>query len=348
MPDLAIVLACYALFMIARIRFVVRGLRAPFYRGSGWLFDRRLRDEAAWRDGAAGIVQAYWLRMALAFAIDLPILWSIFGARQYVASVLLIVLGSVIQELNQFANVRAVMRRAEAMGLVGRQEAPRALVLSLTPRRLRDYMRLHVELTIAACNLVGLAWLALIEWRFGMPRGLWALYGVPFFLLYVQLGALLVKLIAIQWRNPLPAEFAQRAARASEAVRWHRAMACDATRAGAALCLLFWPIKVAIADAEKPYVVAVFFACAVVAATTVFLRKEQRRRELDTLVSGAPPAPMPEIPTRRWPVCLAPASPLPILASDRGWSINIAHRQTQAAVLYVAGFATLAARLALG
>lgn len=348
MPDLAIVLACYALFWIARIRFVARGLRAPFYRGSGWLFDRRLRDEAAWRDGASGIVHAYWLRMALAFAIDLPILWSIFGAHRYVVSVLLIVLGCVIQELNQVANVRAAMRRAEAMGLARRQEAPRALALSLTPRRLRDYMRPHVELTIAACNLVGLAWLALIEWRVGFPRGLWALYGVPFFLLYVQLGALLGKLIVVQWRNPLSAEFAQRAARASEAVRWHRAMACDAARAGAALSLLFWPVKVATADAEKPYVVALFFACAVAAATTAFLRKEQRRGELDTLVSGAPPAPTREIPVRTWPVCLAPASPLPILVSDRGWSINIAHRQAQAAVVYAAGLATLAARLALG
>ena len=346
MQDQTVVTLCYALFWIVRINGCVRRGREPFLRGPGWFFDVRVAGD--FYAGIGGrILRRYWLRMLAPFAVDVPIAWMIFASGWYVMAICSMVAACAIIHVNHLSNVRSAKQRARALGLGEALKPDNAFVLSLKPRRVRDYTIAPLEWGLATCNLLGVVWTAIATARFP-EQDPWAAWGLPLFLLYVEIGALFAKRVAVEWSSPAPGSQSADHMEARETLRKYHALTCDLMRTTAAVSLLLWPIKMAIPKETLPLAVGVFVTAGLLCSVVISVWLEVRRKRLTALALRVPPRVLPALDHRgavSWPLCYEPSSPLAVLAGSRGYSLNLANRQCQVALAYVAGLALLAGML---
>lgn len=287
--------------------------------------------------------------MSIPFALGIPIAMTIFmpGYLQY--AVWLIVAQAALIHLNHSYSVDLAERQARPFAVLKAEQPVASVALSLTPRRLRDYRNRKVEWVLALCNVVALAWL--VRYYFASPdhHNLCAVFGIPSFCLYAQVGMLLVKRAVLAWRTPVPQDQAAEHLEAREETRKYYLKVCDWYRAAAAAGALFWPLVISSSPATfnrlKNFWLASWFVITVVGTVWV----EFKRKQLVKVALRARPVKMPDLlhqsDIARWPVCYQPSAPMLILRGARGYSLNLANTLARLGAAYLAGMVVLIAFL---
>jgi uncharacterized membrane protein len=201
-------------------------------------------------------------------------------------------------------NLIVVHFNCRATALVPPDEnSPATMQISMEPRRLRDHTNRVVEAVIAVAIAMAIA---LVAWNASGPadahevrRGV----VVTIYILYLQLGLLLLKVVFVRWRMPLPAR------RTDDFRRWRAAWLSfhlklfDAIRVLSALVLVFSvPLNLSLREWTLPATITVGSVWVIILAVYIFyVVRESRRlaaiqREIKPveLVKEFPRRPVPE------------------------------------------------------
>ena len=341
----------YIFFWVVRINGCVRRGRQPLLRGPEWFFNVRVQPDF-YRGAGRKILHRYWMRMFIPFAFDVPLAITIFlSGRFSLLSWLILGLCALIH-INHSFSVDLGERQARPFAILEAEQAVASLALSLTPRRLRDYTNRNVEWALALSSLVALAWL--VRYYFATPErhNLRLVFGVPAFLLYVQLGILFIKRVVVAWRTPVPQAQAAEHMEAREETRKYYLRVCDWNRAAASAGILFWPIKISASPAGLSHLLSIWFAVWLVIGVVGTVWVEISRKQLVTLALRACPVKLPDFlhqsEIARWPVCYQPSAPMLILKGARGYSLNLANKLAHLGAAYLIGLVALFVVLPVG
>jgi len=337
-------LAIFLLFEASRVGGYLRRARQPMLRGPAWFLSVRV-DDAFHAGPGPHILRRYRRWIALPFALDVvlgaAILWS---GHWTLLNALVVGMTVVVHAVHALA-VRRAEREAREFEVDGEDRAAAAVVLSLAPRRLRDYANATLELLIAVITLIPFGWLTARYLRDTAHADLRMLFGKPLLLLYVQLGILYLKHVVLSWRSAArPGQAAEQLA-VREAVRRHHMARFDMARLLVAFCALYWPMIVAAAPEERNGVLAFWLALWILAGLAVALWVESQRRILREMLARTAPVALPEpfleASPRMRPLCFEPATPSLVIEAPGGLSINLASTTARWAFAYVAGLAAL-------
>jgi hypothetical protein len=334
----------YVLFWIVRINGFLRRSREPLMRGAEWFFNVPVTADFYAGPGRA-ILRRYRLRLLMPFAIDVPAAAAIFAWGNGAMLNALIVALSVLIHAGHAICVDLAEREARRFEAPGRAERSTGLGISLATRRVRDYSHPAIEALVALLAVVTFSWLA-ARYLGTSPRpDPWRLFGTPVLLLYLQLGLLFAKWVAVEWRMPLPRAGAARYRAAREIARRHFLALIDWSRTVAAVSFLYWPMVVSAAPEAHAAVMSLWLALWTVAGIGGTVWVEMRRNRLKAVLARTRPVRLPDLlgqpELARWPVCCQPGIPLLVLKGTRGYSLNLAHRLALLGGAYLAGFAAL-------
>ena len=305
----------YALFWVIRINGCVRRGRQPLLRGPEWFFNVHVPPDF-YAGAGKKLLRQYWIRMMIPFAVDIPIAtWIILSGRLVLLTWLVVGLGALIH-INHLISVDLAERQARGFAV---PESAAALMVSLTPRRLRDYANFKVELVLVLTTVCALVW----------RHDLQASWKAVAFLLYVHVGLVYLKHLIVAWRAPVPREHADEHIAVREAKRKYYLAVIDWNRA-----ILTVQLAVSIN-------LLIWIGVAVIGTIVI----EIKRKQLVKLSLRARPVKMPDLLRQaeiaRWPVCYQPSAPLLMLKGARGYSINLANTCALIGLAYVAGFVAL-------
>jgi hypothetical protein len=325
----------------SRLLSLRRFWRLPFQQGAGWCFTTQV--EPGFAGGAgAGFLRRYRLWLLAPFVLDVGLipLLLLSGRAAYLFHVQtgVLVLTAVYYNLvfYQFAY------QAKDFAVPSTEPPVTAAQLVMAPRRWRDHTNWLVETAL----LVGLLLAITLfgrrssEWQ-EQPLAFWSLIWV----LYLQAGLFLLKLVFIHWRIKLPLR------RTEEFRRWRAAWltyhlrVIDAVRLVLATLLLVLAVRQAFGaswqmDGMGLGVLAVFVLF------IVYCSRESRRvqavqREVQpmTLASEFPPTPIAE--GRFFAGGLLyfnSDNPLALVRSPQGLAFNLANPATCLWIAYLFGF----------
>jgi len=249
----------YILFWVIRINGCVRRGRQPLLRGPDWFFN--IHVQPGFYTGAGRrILHRYWMRMFIPFAVDIPVATAIFlSGHLFLLNVLMLGLCALIH-INHLFSVDLAERQARPFALPEAEAPVASMMLSLTPRRLRDYTNRKVEWALALSSMVALAWLTRNYLAAPEHHNLRLVFGVPAIFLYFQLGWLFVKRVVVAWRTPVPQAQAAEHIEAREETRKYYLRVCDWSRAVLSAGILFWPIQLSESPAGLNRLMGVWFA----------------------------------------------------------------------------------------
>jgi hypothetical protein len=334
----------YVFFWVIRINGCIRRGRQPLLRGPEWFFNVHVPPDFYTGVGRE-ILHRYWMRMLIPFAVDIPIAISIFlSGRLPLLNLLILGLAALIH-INHSFSVDLAERQARPFAVPEAEQPVAAMALSLKPRRLRDYTNRKLEWALALSSLCAFAWL--VRYYFAAPEhhNLRLVFGVPVFLLYVQLGMLFVKRVVLAWRTLVPQAQAAEHMEAREETRKYYLRVCDGNRAVASAGILFWPIRISTSPAGLNHLLSIWFGVWLVMAVVVTVWVEIRRKQLVTLQLRARPMKLPDFlhqsEIARWPVCYQPSAPMLMLKGSHGYSLNLANTLTHLGAAYLIGLAAL-------
>ena len=285
----------------------VRGLwKHPLRNGEEFFLAQRV-GPGFYREAGAALLRRYRLSLFLPLALDAPVIVWLAATGRYLVLVVeqwIAMIASVV--VYNLILVHFSARAAVQPGAADERPAT-TMHLSMAPRRLRDHTNRWVELAIAACVAASLAVLVYAKVTAGADWHLrHAVSGgvvLTVWLLYLQLGLLLLKTVFVRWRIPLPVR------RTEDFRRWRSAWLSYHLRLFDALRLIF--VLVLTAGMTKlllpdPYprpawVALIAFWTVAVLIMIVYLVREQRRltaveREIKPveLVKEFPPSPVAE------------------------------------------------------
>lgn len=338
----------YIFFWAVRINGCIRRGLQPLRRGRDWFFGIPVPPDFYTGAGRT-ILRAYWMRMLIPFAIDIPVAVAIFlsGRLQYIT---LLVLGlSAFIHINHLFSVNLAERKARSLAVPESEKLVTRMTLSLKPRRLRDYTNSKLEWSLVFSSALALA--LLVRYYFAAPEHHnWRLvFGVPILLLYLQLGMLFVKRVVLAWRTPLPQTQAAEHMEAREETRKYYVKVCDWQRIAISAAILFWPIRLSTSAAGLDRLLSSWFAIWVAISIVSFVWVEIRRQQLLTLALRVRPVKLPDLLEPReiagWPVCYQPSVPMSIVKGPHGYSLNLANGLTHLGAAYLLGLAALIAFL---
>jgi pimeloyl-ACP methyl ester carboxylesterase len=337
-------LLLYVLFWIVRINGCIRRGREPLLRGSEWFFDVRV-PTGFYSGVGRRIVRRYRARMLIPFAADIPLAALIIASGHLGWLNALIVALSVLIHLNHSASVARAQREARAFAIPETEQPATEMALSLAPRRLRDYSNRAVETIIALGTAALFAWLLAYYLTASERPDARGLFAVPALMVYLQLGLLYIKALAVAWRSPLPRRGAEEYLEASEELRRHWVLLCDGSRLLVTASAFFWPTLLAAGADERARVMGAWFLVWIAAAVGGTAWAEIRRMRLASIVSRLRPVRLPhmacESPAPRGPLSFEPAMPTLVLRGVHGHSLNIANRWFYLAAGYAAGLVAL-------
>jgi hypothetical protein len=354
---LAILISSAALMFIFRLRLLHRMWGLPLKNGEGFFLAQRVGPDF-YRTAGAPVVRRYRLFIFVPLVLDAPLVVWLAVTERYVPMTLE-QLGAMMVSIAIY-NVMVVYFSARATPVCGLQEDRPAttLQLSMSPRRLRDHMVPAIEATIVAATILSLGLLArsyvlsagpgadhttVRVFRGGMVLTVWVLYW--------QIGFLLLKGLFVRWRMPLPAN------RKEDFQRWrgawlrHHVRIFDAVRLFCALMLLMGTLWMNYARMWPRTTQIVVFSAAAL-ATIVYvayaLREERRlraaERELKP-IEMVKEFPRPPIAEGRYLagglLYFNPDNPGVVVRSSTGVALNIAHRATYAWFAYFIGLIAL-------
>jgi hypothetical protein len=338
----------YILFWVIRINGCARRGRQPQLRGPDWFFN--IHVQPGFYTGAGQrILHRYWMRMFIPFAVDIPVAIAIFvSGHLFLLPVLMLGLCALIH-INHLFSVNLAERQARPFALPEAEASVTSMMLSLTPRRLRDYSNRKVEWALALSSMIALAWLTRYYLAAPEHHNLRLVFGVPAFFLYFQLGWLYVKQVVVAWRTPVPQTQAAEHIEAREETRKHYLRVCDLNRALTSAAILFWPIQLSASPAGLNRLMGVWFAASLLISVVTTIWGEIKRKRLVTLALRARPVKMPDFLGQsnigKWPVCYQPSMPMLILKGARGYSLNVANTLTRLGAAYLVGLVALFAVL---
>jgi len=349
--DWLILVTAAALFAV-RLSALRRIWRLPWKHGDEMFLAARV-PAGFHREAGAGLLRRYHLTLLAPFALDLPLgLFLLLSGRhlavlyeQFIAMIVTSIVGSAV----------VVHFSYRARTVAGGDAAPRptAVHLSMAPRRLRDHTSWWVESVIALCLVMASVLVAVDR---GKPpgRGALDLSSVPpvAWMLYLQLGLLLLKRVFVLWRMPLPAR------RTEDFKRWRAAWlqyhlhVFDGGRLSIAVVLL---AELAIKSETIRWGSTEAFAAAVVVGIgfIAFILYAQRERARLAVVEREvrPISLANEFPSR--PVaegrflaggllCFLRDQPSVLVRSAQGIALNLAQPTTYVWIGYLAGLVGLA------
>jgi len=344
-------IVCYGLFWIVRMNGCLRRARQPRLRGAGWFFDLRVPEDF-YVTGGRTILRRYWMRIGIPFVVDIPIAAFIFLTGRFMLLPPLVLGLAALIHVNHVWSVHLAERQAQRLAVPDAGDPVARVALSLTPRRLRDYANGPLEWAMALSAAMAIMWLARVYTTSPAHLPARVVFGVPVTLLYVQLGAVLVKAIVVAWRAPAPLTQTAEHVDAREEKRKYYLRVCDAFRAAMTAAIVFWAIKISAPPASVAGLDRLWFAGYVAFGLAATVWIEIKRKQLVTLSLRARPVTLPDFLRQseltRWPVCYQPSAPLLTLKGARGYSLNLANAFARAGVAYIAGLALLLVVLGSG
>jgi uncharacterized membrane protein len=346
-----------AVVSATRLVTVVRNWSLPLKAGPDWFLSQRVK-AGFYGDGGAALLRRYRVSLLVALVVDAPLsLWLALSDR-YAA----LVFEQWIALVVSYAalSVMLVHFSHRAAAIAGPSEAPeaRTVQLSMAPRRLRGHTTLWVELAIVAATLLSFVLIArrhpssaALPWDWEVARRSRSLVFCVSWLLYLQLGLLLLKAAFVRWRMPLPAK------RTDDFRRWRQAWLTyylrlfDGLRLMFALLLLttVWRLTQGWGQAVMAAVAASWILAIV--AFVGFSRRDGRRlaavaaevRPLE-LAQEFPRRPLPSGPFLVGGLMyLDRDNPAVLVRSHRGIALNLAHPATYAWLAYLGGLIALTA-----
>jgi hypothetical protein len=352
----AMMISLAALLFFFRVRLLQRLWRLPLKNGEGFFLASPVGPDF-YRTAGAPLFRRYQLLLFFPLVLDVPLVaWFAFTER-FIALALEQLLAMLVAIVLYNLMVAHFSTRAAAVSGV-QEERPASIQLSMTPRRLRDYLVPAVEAVIVVASVLALALLA-YSYALSRPPGathsaVRAFRGglvLTVWVFYWQIGFLLLKGVFVRWRMPLPANRTEDFRRWRAAWLSHNLRVFDAVRLLSALSLLagmtwinygrHWPRMVQIA--------ILLVAALGMLVYTVYVMRESRRlaateREL------RPVEMVKEFP--RWPVAegryLAGGllyfnrdNPWVVVRSAQGIALNLAHRTVYAWTAYFTGLIAL-------
>ncbi len=339
-----------ALALYLRLKTAHRLWSMPFKHGEDHFFAQKV-GEAFYAGPGVAVLKSYRTFLLACLLIDLPLaLWILFS-DWYTA---LVVEQFIAWILTAIAYNLAIVHynwRAAALAGPRQTPAPAGVLLSMQPRRLRDYTHPALE----ALTLVALlsALVLVVKAHIG-PTLPWVRLPVvdalTAWLVYLQLGLLLLKVVFVRWRMPLPVQ------RTEDFRRWRMAWLeyhlhlYDGARLIFALALLTavlwltdWWQQITLNLALSAWVVGIALA-------TVYFQRENRR--LMAVTQEIKPVELVrEFPARgvaegRFMAAellfFNPDNPSVLVRSHRGMALNLANSTTYIWAAYLAGLVLLA------
>src|SRR5947207_927899 len=134
----------YVLFWVVRINGCIRRGRQPLLRGPKWFFNVSVPSGFYAGEGKK-LLHRYWMRMFTPFAVDIPLAVAIFLSGHLVFLPWLIVGLCALIHINHSYSVDFAERQARPFAVPGAEQPVATVVLSLAPRRLRDYPNHKLE-----------------------------------------------------------------------------------------------------------------------------------------------------------------------------------------------------------
>jgi hypothetical protein len=330
----------YALFWLVRINGCIRRGKQPLLRGRDWFLTVAVRPDFHTGEGKK-ILHHYWLRMLIPFAVDVPFAIAIFLSGRVVLLNFLIIALCAIIHVNHTINVGMAERQARMIAAAPAEEPVARMLLSLTPRRLRDYTNPMLERVLAFSCLFAILYL----FRHYTPR----LSIVTTFLLYLQLGMLFLKYVIVAWRTPLPQAQAAEYLEAREATRRFYLRMCDWARISFCAAMLFRVLISNVSSANLDRLLSGWLTAWLVIGVIGTVWGEWKRKQLLSLTLRARPMILPDFLHRpdvaRWPVCYQPSAPMLVLEGPNGYSLNLANAVAHVGAVYTAGLIVLFALL---
>ena len=341
----------YILFWAVRINGCIRRGRQPLLRGPEWFFNIHVQLDFYTGAGKT-LLHQYWMRMLIPFVLDVPIAMAIFIPRYLQYAPWLLIAQAIWIHINHVYSVDKAERDARPIAVPETEQPVGSMVLSLTPRRLRDYTNPEVEWALALANIVALA--LLFRYYFGdaQHQNWRVVFAIPAYYLYLQMGMLFVKRVALAWRTPVPQAQAAEHMEAREETRRYYLKMCDWYRALSAAGIFFWAVAVRTSPAEFHLVWRIWLAAWAVITVVATVLVEIKRKQLVTVALRVRPVKMPdflhESEIAKWPVCYQPSAPMLILKGARGYSLNLANTLAHLGAAYLAGMVVLIFFLRMG
>jgi hypothetical protein len=349
--------------LVAMMTWAIRLLRIralwslPLKNGEGWFLAQRV-GPGFYDATGAGLLRSYRAALFLPLALDAPVVaWlAITGAyaflvcEQWIALIAAAVLNNLV--LAHFsARATALLHPDEPRGVT-------SVHLSMEPRRLRDHVDRRVELALAACLVISMGLLgrnfAVATASPGDAHAARTLHlcavGMTW-IVYLQVGLLLLKVVFVRWRMPLPVR------RTEDFRHWRQAWLSHHLRLFDSLRLVFGLLLLSVmsgvsfeAGRSRTGLVLGLIAWALVIVAFILFEKGEARR-LAAVEREIRPIelvdefPRPPIPEGRF---LAGGllffnrdHPHALVRSGQGIALNLGHPSTYAWVGYFAGLAVL-------
>jgi hypothetical protein len=224
--------------------FLLRKLwPAPLKHGEGFFLSQRVKP-GFYREAGAPLLRRYHISLLVPLLLDAPLALWLAATWRHTALVLEQVFAMALTVV--LYNLMAVHFSYRAAAIAGElEERPATLQLSVAPRRLLDHTNFAVEAVIVAATLLSLGLLARIyalatapgashavahAYRRGVLLTAWVLYW--------QIGFLLLKGVFVRWRMPLPSNRTEDFRRWRAAWLSHNLKIFDAVRLQCGLAML--------------------------------------------------------------------------------------------------------------
>jgi hypothetical protein len=334
----------------SRIRGCFRRWRQPLLRGPEWFFNVPVQQDFYTGPGQK-LLRDYRLRMLLPVALEAVLALGIFISGHLAYFVWLILGISAVIHLNHLFNVDGAERKARSFAEPESERPACAMVLSLTPRRLRDYSNPVVEGFIIVVSLTAFAWLLRYYLHSTGALSLRIVVGVPVLLLYQQLGFLFLKYGIVAWRTPIPQAQAEEHLRAREEARRLHLKVCDWCRILITLELPLFATVLTIAPALRMKVITGYWVMLFMGALALGVWHEKGRLAVVKANLRARPIKLPDFAHAESSgrlLCYQPATPMLLIKGAHGYALNLANRLTQLGAAYLAGLIALFAILRVG
>src|SRR5262245_28178234 len=343
-----------SIFVFAGRLILLRGLwRLPLKNGEEFFLFQRV-GAGFYQEAGAALLERYRLSLFLPLAIDAPLVVWLAATDRLVILALeqwLAVLATLM-----VYNVITYHFSARATAIVGdeQEQRPTSVQLSMSPRRLRDHTNWAVEALIWALMLP--APLLLVSMLLGLLSDKLdhaVRSGVPvlIWVSYLQVGLMLLKVVFVRWRMPLPASRTEDFRRWRSAWLTYHLKLLDSIRIMFALVLISGIAAKLYGDGWSPatLAVAIPFWISMIAVYLIYITRENRRlaavgREINplSLVKEFPRRPVPD--GRFFAgglLYIDRGNPAVIVRSPTGIAINLAHPSAYAWAGYFIGLVTL-------
>ena len=358
----AIVFSVALLLFAARLRTLHRVWRLPLKNGEGYFLAQQVQPDF-YRSAGAPLLRRYHISVLAPVLLDAPLAVWLFLAKKYVALELEQLLALVVS-IGAYNLIVAHFSALAASFCFDQGKAKiTSLQLSIAPRRLRDYTIPVIEVAIGGTTLLALAMLgrcyalSLTENANHLTLGaLRAGKVLTIWVLYWQLGFLLLKGLFIRRRMPLPANRTEDFRRWRMAWLTHKLRIFDAVRLFCALSLLLAMTWIAYGRGWPRTAQIILFGLSalIMLLYLVYVAREERRFAA-TEGESKPVEMVKEFP--RFPVAegryfaggllyFNPDNPWVVVRSVKGIALNLAHRTTHIAAAYFTGLVILAVSMA--